>query len=253
MTTLKYTMLFSVASLFAMAMNVNAGESTAANPYFVVLSGTTAAELPAKAAELVSKADSKQLQQTTIEVVGAAVPLNPAAAPAIVGSIAQTVPAMAAVAAGTALNLVPDQAAAIAHAAAVAAPSEAGKIVTAMCLVVPKDYQQIANAVAEVVPGADKEILTAVSTAIPSLKDSINNVIAGYNGSIPSVSSVLNQVKSSQDVVTATQLPQATFSSPSLSGPTFGGYYIAPSGSHHNIDPTSGTPVPTGGRNYSSP
>ncbi len=220
MRNLKYTVFIATAVVLAPAMNMNAGESTVANPYFVVLSIATAAELPAKAAELVSKADSKQRQQVTIDVVKAAVPLNPAAAPAIVGSIAQSTPEMVAIAAATAVSLVPEQAAAIARAAAVAVPTKAGQIVEAICRVIPVAYKKVAIAVAEVVPGAGREILTAISAAIPTLKGSINKVLANYTGTVPLVSSVLDQVKPSVEVATSAQLPQSTFDSPSLAPPT---------------------------------
>jgi hypothetical protein len=105
--------------------------------------------------------------------------------------------------------------------------------------------------VAEVVPGASREILTAISTAIPTLKDSLNKVVASYNGNVPSVSSVLDQVKSGPDIATREQpkldppLPPAP--------PTVGPPYVPPPGGHQNIDPGSGGQVPTGGRNYAAP
>jgi hypothetical protein len=185
------------AAMFALALVVRAGETPAVNAFLTVLSTTTQAELPARAADLVAQADAKQQPQTTIDVVKAAVGLNPAAAAAIVGSIAQTTPAMAAMAAGTAAGLVPDQAATIARAAAAAAPQQAGKIVEAVCRVLPAAYAGVADAVADVVPGAGREILAAISTAIPTLKIPLNNALASYNGNVPSVSAVLDQVQSS--------------------------------------------------------
>src|ERR1039458_2058316 len=108
MKSLKRTMFLTVAVALTVAVNVGAVEKTSASPALGVLSTATSAELPAKAAELVAQADAKTLKQTTIEVVKAAVGLNPAAAPAIVGSIAQASPAMAATAAATAVQLVPN-------------------------------------------------------------------------------------------------------------------------------------------------
>jgi len=259
MKTLKYTMSFLAAIVLATAVKVSAGENNGANPFFASLSAATAAELPAKAAGLVSQADPKNLKQTTMDVVRAAVGLNPAAAPAIVGSIAQSSPAMVVIAAATAVSLVPDQAATIARAAAVVVPTKAGQIVEAICRVVPGAYQKVATAVAEVVPGAGREILTAVSTAIPTLKDSINTVLASYNGNVPSVSSVLAQVTPS--VIVATTVPQAmtvpqlsqpTFNIPSLS-PTFGPGFTSTPVTHTNVAPNSGTLVPNGSRDYAAP
>lgn len=192
MKTLKYVMTFAAALALATTFNVRAGQ--AASPVLAELSTATAMELPAKAAELVSQADSKNLKQTTIDVVNAAVGLNPAAVATIVGAIAQSSPDMAATAVTAAVNLLPNQAVAIARAAAAAAPSQAGKIVEAICRIAPGSYEEVADAVAEVAPGAAKEILAGIVAAIPSLNDSINMALAGYNGAVPSVSKVLDQV-----------------------------------------------------------
>ncbi len=253
MKALKYQMPFIVTVAFAMTFNSVASEGIPANPYFATLSKATAAELPSKSAELVSNADSKQQRQTTIDVVGAAVPLNPAAAPAIVGSISQSSPDMASVAAATAVSLVPDQATVIAHVAAAAAPTKAGQIVEAICRVLPGDYQKIAEAVAEVVPGAGKEILTAISAAIPALKDPINQVLASDKGNMPPVSSVLEQVKSNAPLVADAPVTPSTFNTPSLAPPTAGPPFVPLPPQHQNIDPGSGGQVPPGGRNYASP
>src|SRR5664280_1478001 len=205
MKTLKYTMSFLAAIVLATAVKVSAGENNGATPFFASLSAATAAELPAKAAGLVSQANAKNLKQTTIDVVKAAVGLNPAAAPAI-----------AATAVAAAVSVVPDQVVAIARAAAAAAPAKAGQIVGAVCRELPASYQAVAEAVAEVVPGASREILTAISAAIPTLKDSLNKVLASYNGNIPSVSSVLAQVRPGVEVAPAAPMPQPTFNTPSL-------------------------------------
>ena len=140
MKTLKNVVVFAAALALATAVNVRAGET--ASPTLEVLSGATAVELPAKAAQLVTQADAKHLKQTTIDVVKAAVGLNPAAAAAIVGSIAKASPEMAATAASTAVSLVPNQAVAIARAAASAAPVKAGQIVDAICRALPVAYQE---------------------------------------------------------------------------------------------------------------
>ena len=255
MKALKYTITLASAIALVTAINASASETTTApNPYFAALSAAPAAELPAQAADFVSKADAKTLRQATVDVVKAAVSLNPASASTIVGSIAKASPSMAAVAAATAITLVPDQAAAIARAAAIAAPTQAAQIVEAMCRQLPGVYQQVADAVAGVVPSANKAILAAVAQAIPSMKDSLNNVVASYNGNVPSVSSVLDQAKPSADVaVAASQLPVSTFSGPSLGGPTISVPYTPTPVVNNSVDPTSGSQVPKGGVTYSSP
>jgi len=243
----KITMSAAVAML-ALTLVSRAGDTPTANPFLAVLSTTTQAELPAKAADLVAQANAKQQQQTTIDVVKAAVGLNPAAAAAIVGSIAQTTPAMAAIAAGTAAGLVPNQAATIARAAAAAAPQQAGKIVEAICRVLPAAYAEVAEAVADVVPGAGKEILAGVSAAIPALKGPIDKVLLAGKGSVPSVYAVLTQVKSTEPSVSSGVGVQPMMGSPIVKPP-----YVTPPPSPVNLDPGSGVPVPPGGRIYTDP
>jgi hypothetical protein len=233
----------------------------AANPVLGVLSTVTAAEMPAKASELVAQADAKTLKQTTIDVVKASVGLNPAAAPVIVGSIARTTPAMAATASATAVGLVPNQVIAIARAAAAACPTKAGAIVEAICRVLPASYEVVALAVAEVVPGAGREILAGVSTALPQLKNSIDQTLASYQGSIPSVSTVLNQVIASQtpaSLATAAAIVPGGAQSgaptgPMPRGPSSGPPFVPITGTPIVITPGSGGQVPTGGGPYSSP
>ena len=225
-------------------VKLRAGDTPPANPFFGTLSAVSPAELPAKSAELVSQANSKNLLETTANVVKAAVGLNPAAAAAIVGTIAQSTPKMASVAAATAVALVPNQAIAIAHAAAAAAPSEAGKIVEAVCRVVPNAYKAVANAVAGVAPGMGKAILAGISAAIPALQEPIGKVLASNNGGNPSVSDVLGQV-STPNVLDRVSTP--------IPAPTFGPPYVAVRPSPIIVDPGNGGEVPTGGRKYNLP
>src|SRR5580692_6133485 len=99
-----YKLVLTVATASAVVVGAAAADNTGSSPVLGVLSTVTAAELPAKAADLVAaQASTKNLKQTTIDVVKAAVGLNPAAAPAIVGSIAQASPTMAATASATAV------------------------------------------------------------------------------------------------------------------------------------------------------
>jgi len=240
---------------------LRAGDTLPANPFFGTLSTVSPAELPAKSAELVSQADSKNRLETTVNVVKAAVGLNPAAAAAIVGTIAQSTPEMASVAAATAVALVPDQAVAIAHAAAAAAPSEAGKIVEAVCRVVPNAYQAVANTVAGVAPGAGKAILAGISAAIPALQEPIGKVLVSYNGANPSVSDVLGQVSPVATMTGLNGLPANMMPVSGLNGiavavtpaPHFGPPYVSSPPSPINLQPGNGGQVPPGGRIYSSP
>jgi len=251
--------LVMTAALMA-TVKLQAGDTPPANPFFAALSAVSPAELPAKSAELVSQADSKNRVEATANVVKAAVGLNPAAAAAIVGTIAQSTPEMASVAAATAVALMPGQAIAIARAAAVAAPSEAGKIVEAVCRVVPNAYKEVANAVAGVAPGAGKAILAGIYTSIPTLKVPINDVLAGYNGGNPPVGDVLSRLVS-VGTATANGVPVTTAQAPGLGGVpmviapavTFGPPYVPIPVSPVNYSSGAGGQVPPGGRPYTPP
>ena len=227
------------AVAFIAAVQLRAGDTSApvANPFFGSLSTVSAAELPAKSAELVSKSDAKSRIETTVSVVKAALGLNPAAAAEIVGAIAKSTPEMASVAAATAAALVPNQVKAIARAAAAAAPSYAGKIVEAVCRVVPADFKAVADAVAGVAPGQGKTILAGISAAIPALQEPIAKILSSNKGLNSSVSDVLALVPS--------DLP--------VPAPQFGPPFVPVPPSPVNLDPGSGGQVPIGGRDYVTP
>ena len=247
MKSLKYTVFLTVAVALATASQASASDNNSANPSLGVLTKATSAELPAKAGALVAQADAKVLKQTTIDVVKAAVGLNPAAAPSIVGNIAKASPAMTAIASATAVALVPNQAVAIARAAASAVPARAGAIVEAICRVVPADYQKVAAAVAEVVPGASKEILAGIAAAIPELKNAINQILVTYGSNLPTMSTLLPQISQPETSVAG----NATPSSPR--GPSPVPPQVPISGTPPVINPGTGTQAPAGGHNYSSP
>ena len=102
---------------------------------------------------------------------------------------------MAAVAAETAAAEQPKQAPEIALAAAAADHAAAGAIVAGVCRAVPAQYESIAVAVSQAAPGSRKEILEAVGVAEPGLKVPIDQIVAQYNGYMPSVALVLDQAK----------------------------------------------------------
>ena len=184
-----------LAVAFLAAGNSFGTDASQANPFNEVLAAVPSAELPAKAADLVLHARSRERQATTVKVVKSAVGINPAAAPAIVGTIARAVPDVASVAAAAAAAQQPKQAGAIAKAAAAAAPSKASKIVAAVCRAVPNEYRNIAVAVSQAVPGVWKAIVNAVATALPVLEPGIESTLAGYGGSVASVADTLDQAQ----------------------------------------------------------
>jgi len=211
------------------------------------LSAAPAAELPSTAAKLVKEAPVRAREGTTIEVVKAALALNPAAASPVIGAIARVSPEIAATAAGTAAAEQPKQAAAIARAAAAAAPSKAGKIVAAVCAVVPKEYRSIAIAVAEAVPTSSKEILRSVGAVVPDLKPYIEHDLAGYGMSLPPVAETLDQAKA----LSLNQPAPMTTSSMLVGSP--GGGFVPLSNPPTNGVPNTTGNTPPGGHNYARP
>lgn len=229
------------------AINRSWGESAKPDHIQATLSSVPAAEIPAKAAELIKQTKGREQSWMTVRVVKAALDLNPAAAPALVGAICRAVPEMAALAAGTAAEHQPKQASMIARAAAAAAPAKVGKIVVAVCKAVPNDYQNIALAVNQVAPSASKEIIEAIASAIPGAKAIINQVLSVSGGNVPSVAYALNQINAAPQPVT----PGGIISAPR--GPAVGPPYIPLSGTPGNVNPTNSGVVPEGGRGYAAP
>ena len=234
-----------------------------ANPFSKILGAVPAAELPAKAADLVLQAKPGEREATTVSVVKGAVGINPAAAPAIVGAIARAVPEMASVAAGTAAREQPKQASAIAKAAAAVAPGQAGAIVTAVCGAVPKEYRGIAVGVSQVAAGAGKEIVEGVGVALPGMKPWLEQAVASYGGRVVSVGETLAQaVRLAQNgsgggsVVLPTPATRTTTGlggAPMARGPAVGPPYIPLTTTPTNVTSGGSGQVPDGGRNYAAP
>jgi hypothetical protein len=223
------TIALSVA--FLTPCNSFGKDAPKANPFNETLAAAPTAELPAKAADLVAQAKSRDRQATTISVVKSAVAINPAAAPYIVGAIARAVPDVAPVAAGAAAAEQPKQASAIAKAAAAAAPSKAGKIVVAVCRAVPSDYRNIAVAVFDAVPGSGNEIVKAVAAALPEFKAGIEQALAGRGRNVASAGALTPRVRDA------------------AVGPPF----FPLTATRTNVTTVFSGEAPSGGRNYSTP
>jgi hypothetical protein len=267
------SLVLSVA--FLVASIACAKDAPKANPFTEVLALTPGAELPAKAADVVQHAKSRERATVTADVVKAALGVNPAAAPAVVGAIASSVPTMASVAAGVAATEQPKQAAAIAKAAAAAAPSQVGNIVLPVCRAVPSDYRDTAVAASQAVPSANKAILRAVGAAFPDLKPYIEQTLVAHGGSVASVATVLDEAAklarahvasqiSSMPARTSASSSAATLGQPSTAttptvagtqvrGPAIGPPYIPLPSTPTNVTSGNSGQVPTGGRNYAQP
>lgn len=233
---MKHLAIFVVSALCVGSLSSYAKDSKA---YTQILRSVPAAELPAKSADLVKKANVREWGNTTVGVVQAGVKISPVSAPAIVGAIAKAVPDMASIAASTAVIEQPKQAAAIARAAATAAPSKAGKIVAAIVRVLPSESKAVAVSVAAALPGSGRDVLSGVASAQPQLRQQL----AGSSAlTAPEVALALDQAY--QSAIAAGPLPQ---------GPSIGAPYLPPSGAPSNVTTNNSGPVPPGGRDYAAP
>ena len=224
-----------------------------AKPLQATLSDVPAAELPAKALELVSAAKASHRKPETVEVVKAAVAINPAAAPAIVGAIARALPEMAPIAAATAAAEQPKQAGAIAKAAAAAAPKMAYRIVLMVCQAVPREYRAVAIAVAEAVPGSEKDVLAAVEAALPDLKYSIQRALASSGGGISTVAATLDQAASLPKSQPSSETSTTIGGTPMPRGPAIGPPFVPLGSTPGDVTSGSSGNVPPGGRDYAQP
>jgi hypothetical protein len=211
---MKRLAVVAVGSCLLWTSSAFAKDEPATNPFSSVISQVPAAELPAKAAELVSKSKPAELKATTVSVVTAAVQRKPAAAPSIVGAIAKAVPDMAPTAAATAVALQPKLAKAITKAANAAAP------------------------------GKSKEIALAVQSALQGPS----------TGTLPTVAVVAKgqpSISSTGEGATGPTTPLPPMFTPR--GPTIQPPYVPLSVTPTNVTPSTSGDVPTGGRNYAAP
>jgi hypothetical protein len=117
-----------------------------------------AADLPVKAAELVTQSAKKEKEAVAVAVVRAAIAKKPASAVSVVSSVVKAAPFTAPAVAAAAAKLAPDQVEAIATAAALAASEIADKIVAAIADVYPNLEERVAKAVMLAVPQAQAKI-----------------------------------------------------------------------------------------------
>src|SRR5215471_8183373 len=101
----KYQFIFGALAfclVMTTATTLSAAQDSRPEAIKKVLSKVPPPELPAKAAELVSQAQTKEQRSMAVAVVRAAVKKNPVGAPFVVNAVARAVPTVAAVAAATA-------------------------------------------------------------------------------------------------------------------------------------------------------
>jgi hypothetical protein len=221
------------------------------------LAGSTALELPAKAADLVAKASAADRQNVAAAAVKEAFELNPSATVAVVAAVARENPATAPVAAVTAVTLQHKRMDQITKAAVAAAPSQATKIVAALIKVFPREYGVIAVAAAQGAPSAGREILSVVAEYVPAMQTYIQSAIAAANdGNLP-IQAILTQsynlAVSSGAVVPAPTPTTSAGDTPSLSPTVISTPFTPPPNPIITIGPGQTTNQVPGGRKYSSP
>jgi len=142
------------------------------------LVGVPPPEIPVRAANVVSQADTNDKESATTNVLLAVVEMNPCTVPSTVAQIARTSPTMASLAAATAVSLQPNQVFLITKASVGAVPTQIG----------------VAESASQVYPSAGTNILNGVIQSIPVLRPYIDTLVAkNPPGADLPVAAILNQ------------------------------------------------------------
>ena len=112
--------------------------------------GVPVPEMPAKAAELVTKAEKQDRQAVAVTVVRTVAQKHRSAAPLVVSAVSKVAPELAPAVAVAASEVSNDQASALARAAAVSAPTQASEVVAAVSQAVPSQATSVAATVSPV-------------------------------------------------------------------------------------------------------
>jgi hypothetical protein len=133
MKTKKLTMMAAVIA--ALAISITSANALTYNQVQVIkktVLSVPVPEMPAKAAEVVSKAEKKDRQATAVTAVRAIIDKHRTAAPEVISAVSKVAPDLAPAIAVAAAEVASEQSQAIAHAATVAAPGQAKEITVAM-------------------------------------------------------------------------------------------------------------------------
>jgi hypothetical protein len=125
----KLTMMAAVIA--ALAISINSAQALTYNQVQQIkktVLGVPVPEMPAKAAEVVAKAEKKDRQATAVTAVRAIIMKHRAAAPLVISAVSKVAPDLAPALAVAATEVASEQAQVIAHAAATAAPEQAKEI-----------------------------------------------------------------------------------------------------------------------------
>lgn len=113
--------------------------------------GVPVPEMPAKAAELVSKAEKKDRQAVAVTAVRAVAQKHRSAAPLVISAVSKAAPELAPAVAVAASEIVNEQAPVIARAAAISAPGQASEVIAAVSQAVPAQAHTVASTVTPIV------------------------------------------------------------------------------------------------------
>jgi hypothetical protein len=134
-----------------------------------------AAEVAAKAAQLISEASKADRQEVALTTLRAVASTRPAALVAVVAAMAKVAPDVSAVVAAEAAKLSSDQASEIAKAAVTSAPGQAAKIAAAVAKETPVSATKVTRSVALIVPEQTNAIKEAVVASVPAAKTDLAN------------------------------------------------------------------------------
>jgi hypothetical protein len=143
-----------------------------------IVADVPAAELAAKAANLVVQADKTDRQEVAVTTVREIAAKRPATIVAVVGAIAKAAPDLSPVVAAEAAKLVAERAPEIAKAATAGAPAQADQIAAAVTKVSPKSAVKVTSAIVAVVPDQTTRVVDAVVSLVPSARPEIANTLS---------------------------------------------------------------------------
>jgi hypothetical protein len=177
-----------ITGLLGMARLLVLSQSASDTNYFErVLRSAPAAEMPAAAASLVTRAAPAERFTTAAHVVRIAVRINPAATLPVVSALSRAEPGVAAVVSEIASAEQPLLVEQITRCAAATIPARAGEIVVRIGRLAPENLRNVAAAAALSAPGENRDILRAIAVVRPELKTYLEQEINRWGRSLPPV------------------------------------------------------------------
>jgi len=159
-----------LAVLLACLLSAHGGNAVSSTP-FLALSGVSAPEIPAKAADLVHAAAASDREQTARDVLRAVSTIaRPGVLPYVVGAVCRGNPEVAGPMVATAIELQPEDVLIFSRAALCAAPGQVEQVVFAACKAAPPSCANVALVASRQLPAANNLILAGLAGARPDLE-----------------------------------------------------------------------------------